>query len=76
MVPVVVLNTSPAGNPGLIEYPVTAPPPVTVGVKVVIGVPTVPTVGVVYDKALGATAFTVSTTGKVVFPPELVAVTV
>ena len=70
-----VLNTSPAGNPGLIEYPVNGPP-VTVGVKVVIGVPTVPTVGVVYDNALGAIAFTVSTTGKVVFPPELVAVTV
>ena len=48
----------------------------TVGLSATIADPTVYTFGELYDKAEGATSFTVITIPKDVLPPELAAVTV
>ena len=74
MTPVVVLNESPAGSSGLIEYDATLP--VTDGESGEMATPTVKVFGELYESATGAASFTVITTSKVVDPPELVAVTV
>ena len=72
--PVAVLNESPAGRFGEIEYDETLP--VTVGESGAIATPTVKVFGELYERATGAASFTLITTPKVVNPPELVAVTV
>ena len=69
-----MLNVSPAGSAGAIEYDATLP--VTLGESGVMDVPTVKVFGELYDSATGAASFTVITTSKAVEPPELVAVTV
>ena len=70
----VVLNESPAGSSGAIEYEETLPD--TLGESGVMATPTVKVFGELYDSATGAASLTVITTSKVVDPPELVAVTV
>ena len=69
-----VLNESPAGKEGSIEYDATLP--VTVGESGVMAKPTVNVFGELYESATGAASFTVITTSKVVEPPEFTAVTV
>ena len=72
IIPVLVSNNKPLGRLGDIEYEVGTP--VTIGDNWGIDVPRVKIFGVVYDKFVGATSFTVIDKLKFVLPPELVAV--
>src|SRR5882672_997795 len=75
--PVVASIARPAGSAGETAYDDTVP--VTVGVSAVIAVSTLYVCGLAYVRPLGAatgTSLTVTLSGNVVLPPELLAVIV
>ena len=73
--PVWSLITKPSGKAGEMVYVVISPP-VVVGVRVVIPVPTEYVFGVVYERVAGTTSFTFISSVAVAVPPVLVDVTV
>ena len=75
MIPVAESKLNPVGKLGEIEYSKTVPPE-TVGDKLVIASLIVNTFGDGYVKLVGATSITAIDKVNVVFPPELIAVTV